>query len=317
MPKARACTYISIDIHLKINNRGLGTTAGPVTVPTLLNLGAQDAGLGHVPAPAALRHEPAAVHCQAQEITLAVSIGAQPLHRRVPPRRRRPPAAPHPFPLPTQIPAGIVQGKAQVQSIDAKPDFRSFEIAFPPGAADGVAIGASVAINGTCLTVVAQSGDVLRFDVIGETLKRTNLGALAPGSPVNYERSARVGDEIGGHTVSGHVHTTATIVDAQQTADNLRLEFELGDPGWAKYILPKGFVAVDGCSLTVGEVTPRSFSVYLIPETLRVTVLGDKGPGDVVNVEAEAQTQAIVDTVERVVEKYLAERGIAAGGGGK
>ena len=150
----------------------------------------------------------------------------------------------------------------------------------------------------------------MRFDVIGETLKRTNLGFLKEGSPINFERSAKVGDEIGGHTVSGHVHTTATIVNVHQTEDNLRLEFELQDPSWIKYILPKGFVAVDGCSLTVGEVTDKSFSVYLIPETLRVTVLGLKGKGDVVNIEAEAQTQAIVNTVERVVARYLQEGGL-------
>jgi riboflavin synthase len=208
--------------------------------------------------------------------------------------------------------AGIVQGKAQIHEIHAKPDFRSFEIAFPSGAANGVQIGASVAINGTCLTVVEQQGDILRFDVIGETLKRTNLGSLEKDSPVNFERSAKVGDEIGGHTVSGHVHTTAKIVDTHQTEDNLRLEFELEDPSWVKYILPKGFVSVDGCSLTVGEVTEKTFSVYLIPETLRVTVLGVKGKGDVVNIEAESQTQAIVDTVERVVARYLNEKGIAS-----
>lgn len=92
----------------------------------------------------------------------------------------------------------------------------------------------------------------------------------------------------------------------------MRFEFELADPTWIKYILPKGFVAVDGCSLTVGEVTDETFSVYLIPETLRVTVLGIKGKGDIVNIEAEAQTQAIVNTVERVVARYLEQGGLVA-----
>lgn len=206
---------------------------------------------------------------------------------------------------------GIVQGKGTVQAIDRKQDFQSFDIELPSRRGAGVAIGASVAINGTCLTVVEQRGDVLRFDVIGESLRRTNLGLLQEGSAVNFERSARMGDEIGGHTVSGHVHTTARIVGVEETENNRRLEFELDGKDWIKYVLPKGFISVDGCSLTVGEVTDTTFSVYLIPETLRVTVLGDKGEGDVVNVEVDTATQAIVDTVERAVEQYLSKRGLA------
>lgn len=114
-----------------------------------------------------------------------------------------------------------------------------------------------------------------------------------------------MGDEIGGHNVSGHVHCTAQIVEIQESDNNKRVSFELPDDKWMKYVLPKGFISVDGCSLTVGEVQGRRFSVYLIPETLRVTVFGFKGVGDSVNIEIEAQTQAIVDTVERVVKQYL------------
>jgi riboflavin synthase len=157
-----------------------------------------------------------------------------------------------------------------VRAVDRRQDFRSFDVAFPAGATAAIQIGASVALNGTCLTVVEQvEGDVLRFDVIGETLARTNLGFLQEGSAVNFERSARMGDEIGGHTVSGHVHTTAQIAAVEVSENNRRLVFRLSDPTYIKYILPKGFVAVDGCSLTVGEVDEDSFAVYLIPETLR------------------------------------------------
>ena len=113
-----------------------------------------------------------------------------------------------------------------------------------------------------------------------------------------------MGDEIGGHTVSGHVCCTAPVTSLERTEDNRRLQFSVPPP-WIKYVLEKGFIAVDGCSLTVGEVGPDWFSVYLIPETLRVTVLGDKGVGDRVNLEVEAQTQAIVDTVEKVVARYM------------
>ena len=223
---------------------------------------------------------------------------------------------------PTCLFTGIVQGKAQVQSISSLGskvaewdgdtyDMRTFKVAFPKNSGYGdmstVSIGASIALNGTCLTVTETdlAGNTATFDVIEETLKRTNLGSLREGSAVNFERSARVGDEIGGHTVSGHVQTTARI-DSVTTGDGkTRMDFSLSDPFWKKYVLQKGFVSIDGCSLTVGETTGEGgFCVYLIPETLRVTVLGDKAVGDFVNVEVEAQTQAIVDTVARV----LAER---------
>ena len=100
---------------------------------------------------------------------------------------------------------------------------------------------------------------------------------------MNYERSARVGDEIGGHNVSGHVSTKATIVEQEDTDNNRKVVFEL-DPKWSKYILPKGFVAVDGCSLTVGETSPGRFNVWLIPETIRQTVFKNKGVGSTVNI---------------------------------
>jgi len=151
---------------------------------------------------------------------------------------------------------------------------RTFEIQFPKECMDieTVKVGASIALNGTCLTVTSTSVDdsVATFDVIEETLRRTNLGSLMENSSVNFERSARVGDEIGGHTVSGHIQTTAAVTRVTTADDGTaRMDFELTDPSWMKYILPKGFVSVDGCSLTVGEVHNKGFCVYLIPETLR------------------------------------------------
>ena len=140
----------------------------------------------------------------------------------------------------------------------------------------------------------------------------------------NYERSCKVGDEIGGHTVSGHIQTTATVRAITKTETNQRWSLVLTDPTYVKYILPKGFVAVNGCSLTVCEVMTASedgrdgrdidgsgFSIYLIPETLRVTTFGSLAVGDVVNIEVEASTVAIVDTVERVVAQHLATRGLS------
>uniref|UniRef100_A0A7S3RAB6 Lumazine-binding domain-containing protein n=1 Tax=Dunaliella tertiolecta TaxID=3047 RepID=A0A7S3RAB6_DUNTE len=216
----------------------------------------------------------------------------QPTHRR------------RPLP-PAMVFTGIVQGMAEVVNVDSKDNFSQLRIAFPPGHVDGIKLGASVAINGTCLTVTQAQGEVLNFDVMMETLRATSLGGLQTGSRVNFERAAKFGDEVGGHNVSGHVHSTARISNVEETPNNRRVTITLEDPKWMKYILPKGYIAVDGTSLTVGEVTSDSFTVYLIPETLRATVLGIKGVGDKVNIEVETQTQAIVDTVERVVAQYL------------
>ena len=218
---------------------------------------------------------------------------------------------------------GLVQGKARVESFDVAHDdgaeFATLTLGFPRRALDGIRIGASVAVNGTCLTVTRVDGadedgvgssasTRASFDLIVETLRATNLGKLTVGAEVNYERSARVGDEIGGHTVSGHVHCTAAIVGVEDTERNRKVVFKLSDRALIKYVLPKGFISVDGCSLTVGEVNKSTgeFNVWLIPETLRVTVLGDKTVGDDVNLEIESQTQVIVDTIER----YMAERGM-------
>jgi len=219
---------------------------------------------------------------------------------------RRPPSV-----TPRALFTGLVQGKATVRSFENLDDqFARLTLGFPERTLDGILIGASVAVNGTCLTVtrLGEDGTSASFDLIVETLRATNLGRLEVGGEVNYERSARVGDEIGGHTVSGHVHCTAEIVEVVDTELNRKVVFEVSDKKLIKYVLPKGFISVDGCSLTVGEVDKEKgrFNVWLIPETLRVTVLGDKTVGGTVNIEIESQTQVIVDTIER----YMAERGL-------
>mmetsp|Transcript_16257 Transcript_16257/g.51074 ORF Transcript_16257/g.51074 Transcript_16257/m.51074 type:complete len:302 (-) Transcript_16257:89-994(-) len=220
----------------------------------------------------------------------------------VPPRRRGRAAPAGPSALFT----GIVQGTAAVDSVTKRGDFMRMTIAFPTGATAAVQIGASVSINGTCLTVTDIDGDKLSFDLIVETLRATNLGELEVGSKCNFERSAKMGDEIGGHHVSGHVHTVARCSDVLDTGDNRKVTLSI-DPKWIKYVLPKGFIAVDGCSLTVGEVGEDWFTIYLIPETIRQTVFAVKGEGAGMNIEIEQQTQAIVDTVERVVETRMAD----------
>ena len=152
--------------------------------------------------------------------------------------------------------------------------------------ASDAALGASVAVNGCCLTVVQRDDTRLSFDVGPETLLRTNLGRLAAGSPVNLERSLRIGDELGGHFVSGHVDALGTLVrridDREWSTCWFRVPAEL-----TRQMVAKGSVAVDGVSLTLVDVEPDRFSVMLIPHTLAVTTLGSRREGDTVNIETD------------------------------
>lgn len=198
---------------------------------------------------------------------------------------------------------GIVQGKAIVLCIDKGDNLYSFEIKFPGNALLNVERGASIAINGTCLTVTDFDVDESKacFDVMKETLSKTNLKSLSVGAEVNYERAARIGDEIGGHMMSGHIYSTVKILNVLNTQENCSIFFET-PPDARKYLLTKGFVGLNGCSLTLGDVSDESFNVHLIPETLDVTTFRDAQAGQLVNLEIDPQTQAIVDTVEAVLK---------------
>ncbi|MCB9615838.1 MAG: riboflavin synthase subunit alpha [Sandaracinus sp.] len=203
---------------------------------------------------------------------------------------------------------GITRGTFSVVQVEREPALLRFAVDLGEYAA-GLELGASVSIDGVCQTVVALEGGVVRFDAIQETLDKTTLDALEVGRLVSVERSAKVGDEIGGHDVSGHVTGTGTIAERRDAGHDVSLTIEV-PRAWTKYILPKGFVAIDGSSLTVGEVSEDGdvgrFTLYLIPETLRLTNLGEKQVGARVNVELDPRTVAIVATVERV----LASRGL-------
>ncbi len=195
---------------------------------------------------------------------------------------------------------GIVQGTAEVLEIEEKPNFRTHIIKMPQALLPGLELGASVAHNGCCLTVTAVAGDQVSFDLIKETLRLTNLQDLQVGDRVNIERAAKFSDEIGGHLMSGHIVTTAAIVKVINSENNREVWFKPQDEQQMKYILHKGFIGIDGISLTVGEVTRTKFCVHLIPETLARTTLGNKRLGQTVNIEIDPHTQAIVDTVERM-----------------
>lgn len=195
---------------------------------------------------------------------------------------------------------GIVQTSAKVVEIIEKPQLRTLVVSLPSELREHLEIGASVANNGVCLTVTEQRDDKVFFDVMEETLNKTNLAKVSVGDAVNVERSLTFGKEIGGHLMSGHVHTMAKLTELEKTDTNCRMRLQLS-ADWMKYILHKGFVGVDGCSLTVGEVFEDGFNLHLIPETLRLTNLSERSIGDYINIEIDSQTQTIVDTVERVL----------------
>ncbi|MDT8895174.1 riboflavin synthase subunit alpha [Halomonas sp. I1] len=205
---------------------------------------------------------------------------------------------------------GIVQGTAEVVAIEEAEAFRTHVLRLPEALRHGLEIGASVAHNGACLTVTSIDGERVGFDLMRETLRVTNLGDLDVGGRVNIERAARFGDEIGGHAMSGHVMGMAELVEIEEAPNNRRLWFAPPEQ-LARFLFDKGYIGVDGASLTIGEVRPGTdgsgtcFCVDLIPETLARTVLSERVPGDRVNLEVDPQTQAIVETVERVMaERY-------------
>ena len=198
---------------------------------------------------------------------------------------------------------GIVQTKATVIAADTENQLCRLVISVEKTFAQQLELGASIAINGVCLTVVKyfteDNNSIIHFDVIDETLKLTNLGNLSKGSVINFERSLKFGDELGGHIVSGHVQTCAELNELSQTSENCAMKFVL-PPEYSKYILSKGFISVNGISLTVGEAREGYFYVHLIPETLARTNLSALALSDKVNIELDQQTITIVKTVERL-----------------
>jgi riboflavin synthase len=166
---------------------------------------------------------------------------------------------------------------------------------------DGIALGASIACDGCCLTVVTVradgAGSAFTVDVSNETLSKTTLGSWQAGRPVNLERALRAGDELGGHIVSGHVDGVARIVDTRPDGDSLRVLLEL-PAQLAPFAAPKGSIALDGTSLTVNEVAGARFGVNLIPATLTQTTWGRKKPGDEVNVEIDLFARYVARIME-------------------
>jgi riboflavin synthase len=158
-------------------------------------------------------------------------------------------------------------------------------------------VGASIAVNGCCVTVVERGDGWWAADAVTETLARTDLGSLRAGDPVNLERPVRLGDRLGGHLVQGHVDAVGTVTSRQPLADGSTVVCFSAPPDVLRYVVEKGSITVDGVSLTVMSVTDDAFAVAVIPHTLAVTTLGSKEPGAAVNLE--------VDVVAKYVERLL------------
>lgn len=191
---------------------------------------------------------------------------------------------------------GIIERTGTVRSASARPGGVRLAIAADEAFWRELTIGASVAIDGTCLTIVAVRGAVAEFDVIAETLRCTTLGALAGGDMVNLERALVAGARLDGHFVQGHVDAVAIVSRVRQTAGEAEWTFRL-DPEVMKYVIPKGGIALDGISLTVAATARDEFTVALIPTTLARTTLGRKQAGAKVNVETDILVRTVVHTL--------------------
>jgi riboflavin synthase len=202
---------------------------------------------------------------------------------------------------------GIVQGTATLSSIEDRDGMRTLELTFPEGFCEDLTLGASVSVDGVCLTVTQLlSPTAASFDVILQSLNVTTLGSFGIGAQVNVERAAKDGAEIGGHPLSGHIDFSTEILSVRTSDTNRVLRIAIPE-AFRKYVFAKGYIAINGASLTVSEVNRQEgwFEVWLIPETRRMTTFEDKLAGTRVNIEIERSTQVVVDTVREAVQESL------------
>ena len=195
---------------------------------------------------------------------------------------------------------GIVAGQGYINKIKNNVDYASITIKAPAGFSKNLKRGASVAVNGVCLTAKKGATDLLEFDVITETLEKTNFKLLSKGNKVNLERSMKADTEIGGHLVSGHIHGVGiikSINDRGQTKD-LRIQPPASLMEFSFY---KGYVGLNGCSLTIGKVFKSSFNIHLIPETIKVTNFQKMKKGDLINIEIDQTTINTVETIKKIM----------------
>ena len=197
--------------------------------------------------------------------------------------------------------SGIVQEAGKVIRFEKGKDIYNLSIECSSEFISDLKKGASISVDGVCLTVKDENPEILRFDLVEETIKRTNFQNIKTGDNVNLERSLKMGDEIGGHPVSGHIHGISKVISIDKRDQSWDVKFSV-EPFMHDYMLHKGYVAINGCSLTVGEVSNESFTIHLIPETLSVTNLFQLEQDSVVNIELDQNTVIIADTVKKYLD---------------
>lgn len=200
---------------------------------------------------------------------------------------------------------GIVEEVGQVISLEEKEKAWELCMTNPFQDGSGIEAGASISVNGCCLTLVEQATDTARFELLEETLRKTNLGSLAEGSVVNLERALAADGRLGGHFVSGHVDTCGVIAVFEEQGKNLYLQISI-PPASSRYLVDKGSIAVNGCSLTVCDVLEDSFAVWLIPHTLTKTNLAELKKGDSLNLEFDMLAKYVEKLSRSAVGKHQA-----------
>ena len=198
--------------------------------------------------------------------------------------------------------SGIVQTVGKVESIKDKNHIKTIRIETHGNYLEDIAIGQSVSIDGVCLSLVKKNNEYCEFEAVEETINRTTLGSYKQGSKVNLEKSLKFGDTVGGHFVSGHIHTRGRIVEVELVGESKNILIEIEEK-WIKYLTEKGYISVNGASITIGKVSKNTFYVHLIPETLKTTNLDQLIYDNYVNLEFDQATIAIVDTTERLINQ--------------
>ena len=198
--------------------------------------------------------------------------------------------------------SGIVQTVGKIESIKDKNHIKTIRIETHGDYLEDIAIGQSVSVDGVCLSLVKKNNEYCEFEAVEETINRTTLGSYKQGTKVNLEKSLKFGDTVGGHFVSGHIHTRGRIVEVELVGESKNILVEIEEK-WIKYLTEKGYISVNGASITIGKVSKNTFYVHLIPETLKTTNLDQLIYDNYVNLEFDQATIAIVDTTERLINQ--------------
>lgn len=198
--------------------------------------------------------------------------------------------------------SGIVQTVGKIESIKDKNHIKTIRIETHSNYLEDIAIGQSVSVDGVCLSLVKKNNEYCEFEAVEETINRTTLGSYMQGTKVNLEKSLKFGDTVGGHFVSGHIHTRGRIVEVELVGESKNILVEIEEK-WIKYLTEKGYISVNGASITIGKVSKNTFYIHLIPETLKTTNLDELIYDNYVNLEFDQSTIAIVDTTERLINQ--------------